>query len=175
LEVILAAAGLFRAVSESDPLWLDRFAHLGHLADKNLAETILFLAQCMNALYRLQALQSKGMAQFIDLAQSFQWAVNLRDEQMQDFVEEIGDRDARIGQLEGEVQTLETTVGEHEGMIKFLEAQIHDLNIDLEDANGHIDLHHAQQAALHVPLDVMDIDSDEEPEEVEVFLTLTTM
>jgi septal ring factor EnvC (AmiA/AmiB activator) len=115
------------------------------------------------------------MTQLIDLAQSFQWAVNLRDEQMQDFVEEIGDRDARIGQLEGEVQTLETTVGEHEGMIKFLEAQIHDLNIDLEDANGHIDLHHAQQAALHVPLDVMDIDSDEEPEEVEVFLTLTTM
>jgi chromosome segregation ATPase len=52
----------------------------------------------------------------------------LRDEQMQDFGEEIGDRDARIGQLEGQVQTLETTVGEHEEMIEFLEEQIHDLN-----------------------------------------------
>jgi hypothetical protein len=52
-------------------------------------------------------------------------------------------------------------------MIKFLEEHIHDLNMDLEDANGHIDMHHAQQAALHVPLDVMDIDSDEEPEEIE--------
>jgi hypothetical protein len=51
----------------------------------------------MNALYRLQALQSKGMAQVIDLTQSFQWAVNLRDEEMQDLVEEIADRDARIG------------------------------------------------------------------------------
>jgi hypothetical protein len=30
-----------------------------------------------------------------------------------------------------------------------------------------IDMHHAQQAALHVPPDVMDIDSDEEPEEIE--------
>jgi chromosome segregation ATPase len=90
--------------------------------------------QRMNALYRLQALQSKGMAQLIDLTQSFQWAVNLRDEQMQDLVEEIGDRDTRIGQLEGQVQTLETTVGEHEAMIEFLEEQIHDLNIDLEDA-----------------------------------------
>jgi hypothetical protein len=39
------------------------------------------------------------MAQVIDLAQSFQWTVNLRDEQMQHLVEEIGDRDARIGQL----------------------------------------------------------------------------
>jgi hypothetical protein len=42
--------------------------------------------------------------------------------------------------------------------------QIHDLNIDLEDANEHINMHHAQQATLHVPLDVMDIDSYEEPD-----------
>jgi uncharacterized protein (DUF3084 family) len=56
----------------------------------------------------------------IDLAQTFQWAVNLRDEKMQDLVEEIGDRDAKIGQLEGQVQTLETTVGEHKAMIEFL-------------------------------------------------------
>jgi hypothetical protein len=52
-------------------------------------------------------------------------------------------------------------------MIEFLEEQIHDLNIDFKDANGHIDMHHAQQAALHVPPDVMDIDSDKEPEEIE--------
>jgi hypothetical protein len=31
LDVILAPAGLFPPVSESDALWLDRFAHLGHL------------------------------------------------------------------------------------------------------------------------------------------------
>jgi hypothetical protein len=34
-------------------------------------------------------------------------------------------------------------VGEHEAMIEFLEEQIHDLNIELGDANGHIDMHHA--------------------------------
>jgi hypothetical protein len=52
-------------------------------------------------------------------------------------------------------------------MIEFLEEQIHDLNIELEDTNRHIDMHHAQQAALHAPLDVMDVDSDEEPDEIE--------
>jgi hypothetical protein len=52
------------------------------------------------------------MAQVIDLAQSLQWEVNLRDKQMQDLVKEIGDRYARIGQLEGQVQALETTMGE---------------------------------------------------------------
>jgi hypothetical protein len=97
LEVILAPAGLFPAISESNPLWLDKLAHLGHLVDQIPDETTVFLVRCMNALYRLQALQNKGMAQVIDLAQSFQWAVNLRDEQMQDLVKEIGDRDARIG------------------------------------------------------------------------------
>jgi hypothetical protein len=96
LEVILAPAGLFPAGSESDPLWLDTLAHLGHSVDQIPGETSLF-SPCMNALYRLQALQSKGMAQVIDLTQSFQWAVNLRDEEMQDLVEEIADRDARIG------------------------------------------------------------------------------
>jgi hypothetical protein len=156
LEVILAPAGLFLAVSKSDPLMAGQICISRPLGRSKSSRD-----------HTLQALQSKGMTQLIDLAQSFQWAVNLRDEQMQDLVEEIGDRDARIGQLEGQVQTLETTVGEHEAMIEFLEEQIHVLNIDLEDANGHIDLHHTQQAALHVPPDVMDIDSDEEPEEIE--------
>jgi hypothetical protein len=53
LEVILAPASLFPAVSESDPLWVDRFAYLGHLANQIPVETILFSARCMNALYRL--------------------------------------------------------------------------------------------------------------------------
>jgi hypothetical protein len=63
LEVILAPAGLFPVVCESDPLWLDRSAHLGHLVDQIIIETIVFSVRCINALYRLQALQSKGMAQ----------------------------------------------------------------------------------------------------------------
>jgi hypothetical protein len=56
LEVILAVAGLFLPVSESDPLWLDRLAHLGHLVDQIPVETIVFSVRYMNALYRLQAL-----------------------------------------------------------------------------------------------------------------------
>jgi hypothetical protein len=82
-------------------------------------------------------------------------------------VVEIFDRDGRIGKLEGQVQILETIMGEHEAMIEFLEEQIHDGNIELEDDNGHIDMHHAQQAALHAPPGMMDADSDEEPEEIE--------
>jgi hypothetical protein len=53
LEVILSPAGLFPVVSESDPLWLDRLAHLGNLVDQIPIETIVFLVRCMNALYQL--------------------------------------------------------------------------------------------------------------------------
>jgi hypothetical protein len=45
LEVILAPAGLFPAVGESDPLWVDRLAHLGHLVDLVPVETIVFSVQ----------------------------------------------------------------------------------------------------------------------------------
>jgi hypothetical protein len=62
LEVILAPTGLFPTVSESNPLWLVSLAHLGHLVDLILVETIVFSVLCMNALYLLQALQSKRMA-----------------------------------------------------------------------------------------------------------------
>jgi hypothetical protein len=51
LEVILAPTSLFPAISNSDPLWLDRFAHLGHLVDQIPFETIVFSVRCMNALY----------------------------------------------------------------------------------------------------------------------------
>jgi hypothetical protein len=60
LEVILAPARLFPAVSQSDPLWLDKLAHLGHLVDQILVRTIIFSVRCMNALYRLQHFRVRG-------------------------------------------------------------------------------------------------------------------
>ena len=84
------------------------------------------------------------MAQLVDLAQTLQMTINLRDEQMQDASEEIVDRGVRIGQLEGQVETLEVIDGERKAMIEFLEDQIHDLNLDLDDAQGQFHLQHHQ-------------------------------
>lgn len=58
LEVVLAPAGLFSAVNEGDPLWLDRVAHLGILAGLDPVETITLSVRCMNALSHLKTLQS---------------------------------------------------------------------------------------------------------------------
>jgi hypothetical protein len=52
-------------------------------------------------------------------------------------------------------------------MLQFLEDQLHDLQLDLDDAQGQLHLQQHSQDALHAPPDVMDVDEEEEPEEVE--------
>jgi hypothetical protein len=59
-------------------------------------------------------------------------------------------------------------MGERDAMIEFLEEQIHDLNIELDDANEHIAKHHAQEEAQDAPPDVMDVDGNkEDPKKME--------
>jgi hypothetical protein len=70
-----------------------------------------------------------------------------RDEQIQELAEDLEDRDARIGQLEGQIQEHDTIMGKRDSLLEFLEEQIHDLNIELDDVNEHIAMHHAQEEA----------------------------
>jgi hypothetical protein len=53
VEVTLAPIGLFPAVQDDDPMWLDRVRHMDYLADFHAQETILTSVRCMNALYCL--------------------------------------------------------------------------------------------------------------------------
>ena len=80
LEVVLTPFGLFPTVSESDLLWRDRMDSSDLLVGLDAMGTIRMTARCMNALYRLQALQQQAMARLVDLSQSFQLIVTLRDE-----------------------------------------------------------------------------------------------
>jgi phage shock protein A len=89
--------------------------------------------------------------------------VDTGDEQIPELSEDLDDRDARIGQLEGQIQEHDIVMGERDAMIEFLEEQIHDLDSELEDTNEHIEMHHAQQAAEHALPDAMDVDGDEVP------------
>jgi hypothetical protein len=84
-------------------MWLDRVQHMDYLVDFHTQETILTSVRCMNALYHLQALRSQGLAQATDLAQADYMMVDSRDEQIQELSEDLEDRDARIGQLEGQI------------------------------------------------------------------------
>ena len=52
-------------------------------------------------------------------------------------------------------------------MIGLLEEQIGALTLQLNNAHEQLHFQQAQQDALHAPPDVMDVDEEEEPEEIE--------
>ena len=70
--------------------------------------------KCMNALYCLQTLQGKAMAQIIGSAQTSHEMVNAKNEQ-------IADLDADIGQLEGQVEECDALLGERDADLALLE------------------------------------------------------
>ena len=91
---MLTPFGLFPAVDEADPLWLDRMTTSHILAALDPAGTVHTTARCMNALYRLQVIQGNAIAQLAELAQANHEMVNTRDEF-------IVDLNAQLDQAEG--------------------------------------------------------------------------
>jgi len=70
LEVVLTPFGLFPAVDEADPLWLDRMNSSHIIAALDPVGTVRTTARCMNALYLLQVAQGNAIAQLAELAQA---------------------------------------------------------------------------------------------------------
>ncbi|RLM69889.1 uncharacterized protein C2845_PM17G09110 [Panicum miliaceum] len=100
--VTLTPIGLFPAAQDNDPFWLNRIQHSQYLVDFHAQETIETSVRCMNALYRLQTLQSQALVQLADLAQAYHAMEDTRDEQIKELSEELEDKDIWIGQLEGQ-------------------------------------------------------------------------
>ncbi|RLN07134.1 hypothetical protein C2845_PM11G16050 [Panicum miliaceum] len=100
--VTLTPIGLFPAAQDNDPFWLNRVQHSQYLVDFHAQKTIETSARCMNTLYRFRTLQSQALVQLTDLAQAYHMMADTRDKQIKELSEELEDRDARIGQLEGQ-------------------------------------------------------------------------
>ena len=93
--------------------------------------------------------------------------VQLRDEQLQEASAELEGRAALIAQLHGQVHELQDTVLDRDATINFLEDQFHDMQLDLDEAQGQLhELQHAQDA-LHAPPDEMQVDGEDEPQEIQ--------
>ena len=141
-ECTLAPIGLFPVEQTNDPNWLSRVGHTGYLQQNRAAETISMSVKCMNALYRLQTLQAKAMAQITQIigsAQTSHEMVNAKNEQ-------IADLDAHIGQLEGQVEERDALLDERDADFALLEQQFTAQQIQLDNALDHIEVLEAQQA-----------------------------
>ena len=90
--------------------------------------------------------------------------VQLRDER--EASDELESRGDLIAQLEGQVQELQDTVTDRDATLQFLEDQLHDLQLDFDDAQGQFHLQQHAQDALHAPPDEMQVDGENDPQEV---------
>ena len=52
-------------------------------------------------------------------------------------------------------------------MLQFLKDQLHDLQLDLDDAQGQLHLQQHAQDALHAPPNEMQVDGEDVPQEVQ--------
>ena len=163
LEVVLTAFGLFPAPDPTDPLWLDRMAHVDVIATLDPVGALWMTAMYLYGLYRLHTYQSHAISQLVDHAQALHLAVQLRDEQLQEASVELESRATLIAQLHGQVHELQDTVLDRDATINFLEDQFHDLQLELDEAQGQLHgIQHAQDA-LHAPPDEMQVDGEDEP------------
>jgi len=96
LEVVLTAFGLFPAIDPTDPLWLDRMAHVDVVATLDPVGALWTTAMCLDGFYRLHTYQSYAVAQLVDHAQDLHLVVQLRDEQLQEASAELESRAALI-------------------------------------------------------------------------------
>src|SRR6185437_8148675 len=120
-------------------------------------------AMCLDGLYRLHTYQSYAVAQLVDQAQALHLTVQLRDEQLQEASAELERRAALITQL----HELQDTVMDRDATINFLEDQFHDLQLELDEAQGQLHAIQHAQDALHAPPDEMQVDEEDEPQEIE--------
>ena len=150
--VTLAPIGLFPAEQPNDPNLLSRVGHTGYLQQNKTAETISMSVKCMNALYRLQTLQAKAMAQIIDSARTSHEIVIAKNEQIRDL-------DAHVGQLEGLVEERDVLLDERDADLALLEQQFTAQQVQLNNALDHIEMLEAQQAQPEA--------MEEEPQEVQ--------
>lgn len=158
VEIVMDPIGLFPLEQADDPMWVDHIQHaevLGFIWPKEVIHTT---TRCMTALFRLLTQQSAAIASLSDLAQANQMMGDNRDAQ-------IAELTARVGELEVEVEEVCDDLNERIGLVDMLEDQVHDLQIELADANKEI-----QQLQLglsqEAPPDLIDLDAAE-PEIVE--------
>jgi hypothetical protein len=139
-EVAAYPIGLFLTVFAHDAEWIYRTNHFGHLGGNFTEETLRTVIRYMNAQYRLQSLKQKCMDDMVNLAQDFHRDLTLKDDQIHSLGQGIAGRDTTIGHLEVHILEGDAQILQRNTVIDFLQEQVHDLNQELGDALGHIEM-----------------------------------
>ena len=87
----------------------------------------------------------------MDLAQTFQRGLSLRDTQIQGLNEAVAGRDNAIAQYELQVLEHGAEIVQRNTVIAFLQEQVRELQMELGDAMDHIGMFHEQPISPVVP------------------------
>jgi hypothetical protein len=142
LELSTHTIGLFPAKKEHDPMWKDRVEHAKDIWALYPGQTAHLTVQCMNALYRLQAVRGEAMSQLMALVEATKITLDNREELVVDLSTEMVEKDLQVEQMANQIQELEELVGARENTIDVLEDQLINTQQQLEEANQHLDMHH---------------------------------
>jgi TolA-binding protein len=132
--------------------------------------------QCMNALYRLQALQSEAISQLTGLAQTAKLTLDDREGCVVDLSSELVEKDLQAKQMGTRIRELEEQVEVRDNTIEVLENQLQTTQQQLEEANEHLDMHHQEMHQDMEAEEDVDIEGEEkeDPEELEPASSLDT-
>jgi hypothetical protein len=167
MEVADYPIGLFPAVFAHDAEWIFGTNHLGLVGDIT-EETLRAVIRYMNAQYCFQSLKQRCMDDMVNLAQDFYRDLTLKDDQIHSLGQGIAGRDTTIGHLEVQILEGDAQILQRNTVIDFLQEQVHDLNQELGDTLGHIEMLQEQQMPPLVSNELEEEeDSEEEPEEIE--------
>jgi hypothetical protein len=142
LELSTHPIGLFPAEKEDDSMWKDRVEHSKDVWALYPGQTAHLTVQCMNALYRLQAVRGEAMSQLMGLLEATKITLDNREKLVVDLSTEMVEKDLQVEQMATQIQELEELVGARENTIEVLEDQLINTQQQLEEANQHLDMHH---------------------------------
>jgi uncharacterized coiled-coil protein SlyX len=134
LELSTHPIGLFPTEKQDDPMWKDRVEHAKDVWALYPGQTAHLTVQCMNALYRLQAVRGEAMSQLMGL-ESTKITLDNREYLVVDLSTELVEKDLQVEQMATQIQELEEQVGARENTIEVLEDQLLTTQQQLEEAN----------------------------------------
>ncbi|PVH64040.1 hypothetical protein PAHAL_2G172100 [Panicum hallii] len=170
-EVAAYPIGLFPTIDPGNLEWNFRTEHLGHMLGDLADETVRSITRFMDVQHHYQILLCHSMGQLTSVAQSHYRNVDRQVTQIVELQalvtqkdEIIAARDETILHREDQINESDHIITQHDTVIEFLQAQIHDLILEADDAQAHLE--ELQQQPILSAAPAMP-EEEEDPKEIE--------
>ncbi|PVH32165.1 hypothetical protein PAHAL_9G337300 [Panicum hallii] len=157
MEVAAYPIGLFPTIDPDNSEWNFRTEHLGHMLG-DLAEETMLLRHGVSRLTGVAQSHYRNANHQVTQIEELQALVTQKDEI-------IAARDETILHREDQINESDHIITQRDTVIEFLQAQIHDLILEADDAQAHIE--ELQQQPIFPAIPIMPEEEEEDPEEIE--------